>query len=373
MNFKEINVIDPIVKATALMGYTHPTEIQQKAIPVILEGRDVIGCAQTGTGKTAAFAIPTLQLLHNHPKKQPVVRVLVITPTRELAMQVHENYTTYSEFLTIRSQVIVGGVPHTKQLKQLQQKPAVIIGTVGRLLDLIQSGHIQLSYIETVVLDEADTMLDMGFIKDIQKILAMLPKQRQTLFFSATLPHAIKKFALTILKNPIEIAVTPVSSTGTLVTQKACYLPQDEKRKALVAVLKKYPQTQTLVFTRTKRGANRLIQYLEKIGIQGAAIHGNKSQNTRLRALQSFKDGLIDVLVATDIAARGIDIEGLPLVINYEIPNVPETYVHRIGRTGRAGMEGIAISFCNMDEKAYIRAIEKLIGSDIPEYEVSAL
>ncbi|GLB52477.1 DEAD/DEAH box family ATP-dependent RNA helicase [Neptunitalea chrysea] len=369
MNFNELKLSGSILKAISKAGYTTATSIQSEAIPRIIEGRDVLACAQTGTGKTAAFAIPILQQLQQNPSRKKAIRVLVVTPTRELAVQIHKNFNAYSAFLPITSQVIVGGVSQQKQIIGLKKRTDIVIATPGRLLDLVNTKHINLSYIETLVLDEADTMLDMGFINDIKKILSLLPKKKQILFFSATLPKAIRKFALNILYQPEEIVVAPVSSTAHTVEQSVCFTPKQEKREVLVSLLKNNKSSRSLIFTRTKRGADKLVKHLDKTGIKAAAIHGNKSQNARQKALNDFKDSRIAILVATDIASRGIDIAGLPQVINYELPNVPETYVHRIGRTGRAGKPGHAISLCDTDERTYLKTIENLIGFSIPRHQ----
>lgn len=366
MNFKDLNLSEPIFKAVTAAGYSVPTKIQSEAIPHILNGKDVIGCAQTGTGKTAAFAIPLLQQLANggHPKN--TVSALVLTPTRELAVQIGKNFDTYGKYLNIKSQVIVGGVSQGVQITALKKGTPILIATPGRLLDLVTMGHIDLSKIEILVLDEADTMLDMGFINDIKKILSKLPKKKQVLFFSATMPANIRAFAMSILHRPEEVMVSPVSSAAKTVNQSVYFIPKEDKKDLLVQLLKTSSSTRSLVFTRTKHGADKLVKHLGKTGIMAAAIHGNKSQNARQKALNDFKQSKINILVATDVASRGIDIEGLPQVINFELPNVPETYVHRIGRTGRAGMEGSAISFCDTEERAYLKSIQNLIGFKIP-------
>lgn len=371
MNFKQLQLSAPILRAISLAGYTNATQIQCEAIPLILAGKDIMACAQTGTGKTAAFAIPILQRLHENNTTKKSIKTLVVTPTRELAVQIGKNFASYSAFLPITSEVIVGGVSVANQINALKKRTDILIATPGRLLDLVQSGHIQLSQIETLVLDEADTMLDMGFINDIKKILAKLPNKKQVLFFSATLPPGIRKFALSILKNPTEITVAPVSSTANTVQQSVYFTPKQEKKDLLITLLKNSHGKRSLVFTRTKHGADKLVKQLEKTGLKAVAIHGNKSQNARQKALNDFKESKTDILIATDIAARGIDIAALPQVINYELPNIPETYVHRIGRTGRAGMPGAAISFCDTDEKAYLKTIENLIGFSIPKLRTS--
>jgi len=366
MNFKDLNIIPPIMKAVTQAGYTKATEIQYQTIPHILNGNDVIGCAQTGTGKTASFAIPVLQLLDQNPAEKKGIRTLILTPTRELAIQNSENLKTYGTFLRLKHLAIFGGVPQGKQIAALDRGVDILIATPGRLLDLIAQGCIKLSQIEILVLDEADRMLDMGFVNDVKKILTKVPAKRQTLFFSATMPQEIRKFAQSILNNPKEINVTPVSSTAETVKQSVYYVEKAEKLDLLIHILEDQTIHRSLVFARTKHGADKLAKKLIKSGIHAAAIHGNKSQNARQKALEDFKNSKIRVLIATDIAARGIDIDELPHVVNYELPNVPETYVHRIGRTGRAGYEGVAISFCDTEEKKDLKNIQKLIGFNMP-------
>lgn len=366
MNFKELNIISPILKAIDQVGYTQPTEIQSKTIPYILQGKDVIGCAQTGTGKTASFAIPILQLLKTTVVPKKNIRTLILTPTRELAIQISDNFEAYGKYLPIRHLAIFGGVPQGKQTLALDKGVDVLIATPGRLLDFIAQRIISLSDIEIFVLDEADRMLDMGFVNDVKKILTKLPSKRQTLFFSATMPQEIRKFAQNILNNPKEINVTPVSSTAKTVKQSVYLVEKNEKGSLLSFILEDTSIERTLIFTRTKHGADKLTRQLLKKGIKTAAIHGNKSQNARQKALSDFKNSQIRVLIATDIAARGIDIDELPHVINFDIPNISETYVHRIGRTGRAGASGVAISFCSNEEKKDLKNIEKLIGIRIP-------
>jgi ATP-dependent RNA helicase RhlE len=334
----------------------------------VLAQKDLIGCAQTGTGKTAAFAIPILQNLQtSHQKKG--IRVLVLSPTRELAIQIEETFNILSRYLSTKSLSIYGGVSQVNQVVALRKGITILIATPGRLLDLVNQGHIHLSSVETLVLDEADRMLDMGFVKDVKKIISYLPSNRQTLFFSATMPQSIREFANTILKNPEEVAVTPVSSTAAKVNQSVFFVEKKEKAALLVKVLSDRNIARSLVFTRTKHGADKLVKHLAKNGIQAAAIHGNKSQNNRQRALEDFKSSRIRILVATDIASRGLDISELPHVVNYELPNVPETYVHRIGRTGRAGQDGTAVSFCDTEEKNDLKNIQKLIGFNMPVIE----
>jgi ATP-dependent RNA helicase RhlE len=361
MNFSQLNLIKPLLRAIEEAGYTTPTEIQKKAIPLALQSRDILGCAQTGTGKTAAFALPILQHLQQDNRKTSL-RCLILTPTRELALQIDDNFKLYSKYTNLKSHAIFGGVSQVNQVAVLKRGVDVLIATPGRLLDLMQQGIITLSGIEILVLDEADHMLDIGFIHDIKRVLAKVPAQRQTLFFSATMPKEIRKFAATILKDPAEIAVTPVSSTAETVQQSVYFVEKPEKAGLLIHLLKENDLDRTLVFTRTKYGADKLVKQLSRKGINAAAIHGDKSQNSRQRALSDFKSSKIKVLVATDIAARGIDIDQLPFVVNYELPNVPETYIHRIGRTGRAGKDGVAISFCDSDQKGDLNNIQKLIG-----------
>lgn len=372
MTFQELPIIDPIRKAVQAEGYTQPTPIQEQAIPLILNRRDLLGCAQTGTGKTAAFAIPILQILHEEQSKErrsSHVSALILTPTRELAIQIGESFDAYGKYLNIRHVVIFGGVPQNPQTDALKAKTDILIATPGRLLDLMNQGFINLQYIKLFVLDEADRMLDMGFAPDVKRIIAKLPVKRQTLFFSATMPEEILKLAGAILSNPVRVEVTPVSSTADTIQQSLYYVAKNDKKNLLIHLLKDKNMTSVLVFTRTKHGADRVVKDLHKASILAEAIHGNKSQNARQRALSNFKNGETRVLVATDIAARGIDVEDLSLVINYELPNIPETYVHRIGRTGRAGASGLAISFCDEEEIPYLKDINKLIEKQIPVVE----
>ena len=371
MLFDSLNIIDPILKSLKEEGYTTPTPIQSQAIPIVLEGTDLLGCAQTGTGKTAAFAIPILQLLlANHPnEKKRKVRSLIVTPTRELAIQIGESFNAYGRHTGLTNTVIFGGVNQHSQTNALHKGVDIVIATPGRLLDLMNQGFLHLRDIEIFVLDEADRMLDMGFIHDVKKLIAALPKKRQSLFFSATMPPEIVKLASTILHNPEKVSVTPVSSTVDIINQQIYFVDKPNKNALLVELLKDRNIKTALVFTRTKHGADKVVKILIKHSIKAEAIHGNKAQNARQRALNNFKDQSTRVLVATDIAARGIDVDELEFVINFEMPNVPETYVHRIGRTGRAGAKGTAISFCDAEEKAFLRDIEKLIAKKIPVIE----
>ena len=365
MLFTDLNLIEPLLRAVTAEGYDVPTPIQQQAIPHVLAGRDLLGCAQTGTGKTAAFALPILQrLFENKPSAggpaRPI-RVLVLTPTRELASQIGESFTTYGKNLRFRNTVIFGGVGQGAQEKAIAQGPEIVIATPGRLLDLAQQRRISFRDLEIFVLDEADRMLDMGFIHDVRRVIALLPQRRQTLFFSATMPPDIIELSSRILVDPARVAVTPIASTAEKVEQSVYFVSKTDKGALLEHVLQDRAIERVLVFSRTKHGANRISERLEKAGIEAAAIHGNKSQNARERALASFKAGSTRVLVATDIAARGIDIDGVTHVINFDLPDVAESYVHRIGRTARAGASGIALSFCDSEELAMLTSIERLI------------
>ena len=369
MLFTDLTLIEPILKAIQKEGYTQPTPIQQQAIPQILDGRDLLGCAQTGTGKTAAFAIPMLQLLTGRPSKNPggrPIRTLILTPTRELAIQIEESFRAYGSFLSLKTCVIFGGVGQTPQVEALKRGPEILVATPGRLLDLISQGFIDLKNIEIFVLDEADRMLDMGFVHDVKRIITKLPTKRQTLFFSATMPMEIQSLANAILVDPKKVEVTPVSSTADTIQQHVFFVDKGNKKNLLSHILKNENINSVLVFTRTKHGADKVVKDLFRQGISAEAIHGNKSQNARQRALTNFKERTTRVLVATDIAARGIDVDELAFVINYELPNVPETYVHRIGRTGRAGLSGTAFSFCEQEEVPYLKDIQKLIGKQLP-------
>ncbi len=380
MDFKKLDLIDPILKALSTEGYTTPTPIQAQSIPLILEQRDLLGCAQTGTGKTAAFAIPILQLLYKNKGEERgphKIKVLILTPTRELAIQIDESFAAYGKHTGLTHTVIFGGVSQLHQTNILRRGVDILVATPGRLLDLISQGFIDLKFLKVFVLDEADRMLDMGFIHDVKRIITKLPEKRQTLFFSATMPPEIQKLANVLLTNPAKVEVTPASSTVDAIDQSLYYVGKTEKPILLLHLLKDSDIVTALVFTRTKHGADKVVKFLHRNEITAAAIHGNKSQNARQNALGNFKDGKIRVLVATDIAARGIDIDELSHVFNYELPNIPETYVHRIGRTGRAGNTGIAISFCDADERSELKDIQKLIGISIPivknhPYELSS-
>ncbi len=369
MKFESLGLIRPILDALQQQGYASPTPIQEKAIPAALAGRDVLGCARTGTGKTCAFSAPILQRLSAESKTNSSIRALILTPTRELAIQIQECMEAYGANLPLKSVVIFGGVGQNPQVEALQAGCDILIATPGRLEDLHNQGFIDVSKLEIFVLDEADRMLDMGFIHDVKKILSWLPAKKQTLFFSATMPKEISQLVDSLLHDPVKIAVDPVSSPVEVIDQSVYLVDKNNKTKLLVKLLNDRNIPSALVFTRTKHGANRVAQDLTKAGITAAAIHGNKSQTARQAALAGFKDGSVRVLVATDIAARGLDIEDLTCVFNYNLPEVPETYVHRIGRTGRAGKDGIAISFCDYGEKPLLRDIEKLIGKSIPVVE----
>ncbi len=371
MQFQDLNLIAPILKALKEEGYTSPTPIQEQSIPIILKGTDLLGCAQTGTGKTAAFAIPILQLLHEtkNPNQRRRVRSLIVTPTRELAVQIGESFTAYGRHTGLTNTVIFGGVNQNPQIAAVKTGVDIVIATPGRLLDLMGQRHLSLRDIELFVLDEADRMLDMGFINDVKKIIASLPKKRQSLFFSATMPADIVKLSSTILENPKKVAVTPESSTVDIIKQSVYFVDRGNKNALLNDILKDKNIKTALVFSRTKHGADKVVKMLLQNRVTAEAIHGNKSQNARQRALDNFKKQTTRVLVATDIAARGIDVDNLEYVINYELTNVPETYVHRIGRTGRAGAKGTAISFCDAEEKAYLKDIERLINKKIPVVE----
>lgn len=368
MTFNDLGIIDPILDALRAEGYTQPTPIQEQSIPILLQRKDLLGCAQTGTGKTAAFAIPILQFLYldkqrnSGPRK---IKALIITPTRELALQISESFSVYGKFTGIRNTVIFGGVKQNPQTDALRRGVDVLVATPGRLLDLMDQGYLSLKDVEYFVLDEADHMLDMGFIHDIRKVIAKLPTKRQSLFFSATMPPVIVDLSRKILGNPEKVTVTPEQTTAEKVEQAIYFVSKKSKPKLLVHLLQSEPVVSVLIFSRTKHGADKIVRFLEKAEIKASAIHGNKSQGARQRALGNFKSGESNVLVATDIAARGIDVEELSHVINYDLPNIPETYVHRIGRTGRASASGVALSFCDMEERAYLRDIQRLIDQKI--------
>ncbi|RPD99887.1 DEAD/DEAH box helicase [Aureibaculum marinum] len=368
MTFKDLGIVEPILKALNKKGYLHPTPIQEQAIPILLKGKDLMGCAQTGTGKTAAFAIPIIQHIYNskqNDRRSNKIKALIVTPTRELAIQIFDNFKIYGENTNIKCNVIFGGVKQHAQTASLKQGVDVLVATPGRLLDLMNQGFISLRDIEYFVLDEADQMLDMGFIHDIKKILAKLPQKRQSLFFSATMPKSIVELSRKILGDFDTVTIKPEQATAEKVEQAIYFIHKKAKIKLLIHLLETQSVDSTLVFSRTKHGANKIVKLLVKAGISSAAIHGNKSQTARVKALEGFKEGKIKVLVATDIAARGIDIDELALVVNYDLPNVSETYVHRIGRTGRAKASGVAVSFCDQEERAYLRDIEKLIKQKI--------
>ena len=371
MTFEQLHLIPQILEALSQEGYVTPTPIQEKAIPIVLAGRDLLGCAQTGTGKTAAFSIPIIQNLQAKPRtpgRRPI-KALVLTPTRELAIQIDQSFESYGHLTHLRHTVIFGGVSQQPQTNALNQGVDVLVATPGRLLDLISQKLVDLRQLDYFVLDEADRMLDMGFIHDIKRILPLLPKQRQTLFFSATMPPEIAELADSILQNPEKVAITPPSSTVDMIDQSLYFVEKNDKKPLLIELLKNKDITSALVFSRTKHGADKIARFLVQAGISADAIHGEKSQNARQRALNNFKDHKIKVLVATDIAARGIDIDELSHVFNNDLPEVPETYVHRIGRTGRAGNNGTAISFCSSDEMQQLKDIQKLIGKKIPVVE----
>ena len=372
MSFENLNLIEPILKALKTEGYTTPTPIQEQSIPIILERKDLLGCAQTGTGKTAAFAIPILQILEGgkiYDKGPRAIKCLILTPTRELAIQIGESFAAYGRHTGMKHAVIFGGVSQGSQVSALKSGVDILIATPGRLLDLINQKFVHLHYLKIFVLDEADRMLDMGFIHDVKKIITKIPQKRQTLFFSATMPDEIQKLANTILVNPEKVEVTPVSSTADTIDQSLFFVEKNDKKKLLIHILNDKSIKSALIFSRTKHGADKITKDLVKAGIKTEAIHGNKSQNARQKALSNFKSGQIKALIATDIAARGIDIDELSHVINFELPNIPETYVHRIGRTGRAGSSGIAYSFCDEEEMEYLKDIQKLIGREIPIVE----
>jgi ATP-dependent RNA helicase RhlE len=372
MLFENLNIVEPILKALKSEGYSNPTPIQEQSIPTLLKGQDLLGCAQTGTGKTASFAIPILQQLYNEQETQKgprTIKALILAPTRELAIQIGESFTSYGKYLNLKNTVIFGGVSQKSQTDALRAGIDILIATPGRLLDLMQQKYIRLDNIKHFVLDEADRMLDMGLGHDVKRVIAQLPKARQTMLFSATMPPEISKLVDSILVNPAKVAVTPVSSTIDTIKQGIYFVDKKDKKHLLIYLLKNKSLESVLVFSRTKHGANKITQELAKVGIESQAIHGNKSQTARQLALSNFKTKKIRVLVATDIAARGIDVDELSHVINFDLPEVPETYVHRIGRTGRAGAQGVALSFCDEEEKPLLKDIQKLISKVIPVIE----
>jgi len=369
MTFKDLGVIDPILKALEAEGYSQPTPIQEQSIPILLDRKDLLGCAQTGTGKTAAFSIPIIQHIHNtkaHENGRRKITALIVTPTRELAIQIGENCSKYAKHTHVKNTVIFGGVKQGAQTNALRNGVDILVATPGRLLDLMNQGYISLKDVKYCVLDEADHMLDMGFIHDIKKVIAALPEKRQSLFFSATMPQSIVKLSQSILGKPEKVTIKPEQATSEKVEQALYYVSKKSKTKLLIHLIKENEIDSVLVFSRTKHGANKIVKQLDKVQIKSEAIHGNKSQGARQRALENFKNRDTKVLIATDIAARGIDVDELELVINYDLPNVPETYVHRIGRTGRAKNSGVAVSFCNIEERAYLKDIQKLIDQKIP-------
>ncbi|MBU2997905.1 DEAD/DEAH box helicase [Cellulophaga baltica] len=371
MTFKELGIAEPILKALTQEGYENPTPIQEKSIPTLLKGKDLLGVAQTGTGKTAAFGIPILHHLYtnNSGLGKRKIKALVVTPTRELAIQIGESFTAYGKYTGIKNTVIFGGVKQGKQTDALRKGVEILVATPGRLLDLMNQGFISLKDLEYVVLDEADQMLDMGFIHDVKKIIAKLPAKRQSLFFSATMPKTIVELSKKILGDFEQVTIKPQQATAEKVEQAVYFVAKNNKVKLLVHLIETNDAKAVLVFSRTKHGANKIVKQLAKAEINAAAIHGNKSQTARQNALKDFKNGKLNVLVATDIAARGIDVDALSLVINYDLPNVPETYVHRIGRTGRADASGVALSFCDGEERAYLKDIQKLIKQTVPVIE----
>jgi ATP-dependent RNA helicase RhlE len=366
--FDELNLMEPLLRAVSTEGYSTPTPIQEAAIPHLLEGRDLMGCAQTGTGKTAAFGLPILQHLATFkqsagPKR---ARTLILTPTRELAAQIDESFRVYGRYMKLFRALVFGGVGQYPQVSAMARGVDVLVATPGRLLDLMNQGHIRLDRVEVFVLDEADRMLDMGFLHDVKRIIAALPRKRQSLFFSATMSPEIIKLAHSMLTNPVQVEVNPPATTVELIDQQVMFVSRPDKTKLLAHILKDPAVTRVLVFTRTKHGANKVVKQLEKNKIQAEAIHGNKSQTARTRAMDNFRHGRTRVLVATDIAARGIDVEGISHVINFDLPNIPDSYVHRIGRTARAGADGTAISFCEEGERPYLKSIERLIRQSVP-------
>ncbi|MFN6135688.1 MAG: DEAD/DEAH box helicase [Bacteroidota bacterium] len=366
MTFTELQLCEPVLKNVLAAGYTQPTPIQEQAIPVVMAGRDIFGCAQTGTGKTAAFGLPILNRLHNEGPFRGGPRVLILAPTRELAVQIDESFRTYAKGLKVRSVVLLGGVSIRPQIDQIRRGVDVVIATPGRLLDVVEHRALNLSNVHTFVLDEADRMLDMGFLPSIRQVVKLIPTQRQTLFFSATLPREISDLANSLMNDPVHVAVAPESTTTEMVDQRLYFVERDRKRALLAHLLEEDLEGSVLVFTRTKRGADRVTKDLMKVGLKAAAIHGDKTQMARQKALQDFKSGRTRVLVATDIAARGIDIAQLPYVVNFDVPEAAETYVHRIGRTGRAGRSGVAVTLATPEDRNSLRDIEKLIRMRIP-------
>jgi len=367
MDFTSLKLCQPLLDALDEIGYVTPTPIQAKTIPDLIEGRDMLGCAQTGTGKTAAFALPILDAMaQNPPTGSRRIRALMLCPTRELASQIHDNIGQYARYLDIRSMVMFGGVSQRPQVNNLRRGVDILVATPGRLLDLISQGYVDLSHVQFLVLDEADRMLDMGFIRDIRKILAQIPKKRQSLLFSATMPHSIVELSRGMLYNPISVSITPESTTVEAIEQSLMFVMRSDKRGLLTYIIEEERPEKVLVFSRTKHGCNRIVKQLGQDGIEALAIHGNKSQGAREKALRRFRNGALQVLVATDVASRGIDVSDISHVINLDLPNEPDVYVHRIGRTGRAGQGGIAIAFCDENEGEYLRGIEKTIRQDIP-------
>ena len=367
MDFTSLKLCQPLLDALDEIGYVTPTPIQAKTIPDLIEGRDMLGCAQTGTGKTAAFALPILNAMaENPPTGSRRIRALMLCPTRELASQIHDNIGQYARYLDIRSMVMFGGVSQRPQVNNLRRGVDILVATPGRLLDLISQGYVDLSHVQFLVLDEADRMLDMGFIRDIRKILAQIPKKRQSLLFSATMPHSIVELSRGMLYNPISVSITPESTTVEAIEQSLMFVMRSDKRGLLTYIIEEERPEKVLVFSRTKHGCNRIVKQLGQDGIEALAIHGNKSQGAREKALRRFRNGALQVLVATDVASRGIDVSDISHVINLDLPNEPDVYVHRIGRTGRAGQGGIAIAFCDENEGEYLRGIEKTIRQDIP-------
>jgi ATP-dependent RNA helicase RhlE len=367
LTFDSLDLDDDLLRAVKDEGYTEPTPIQVAAIPEVLAGRDLLGIAQTGTGKTAAFALPVLQNLGQPPRGNRPIRVLVLAPTRELAAQIGQSFSSYGRHTRLTNTVIFGGVKQRSQVDALRRGIDVLVATPGRLLDLMGQGHVHLSDVEIFILDEADRMLDMGFVHDVRRVVAEVPTDRQTLLFSATMPNSIVKLSRSVLRDPVRVEVTPSATTAEKVRQAVLFVEKADKRKLLTVLLERPTIERALVFTRTKHGANRVVKHLDREGVSAAAIHGNKSQNAREKALGGFREGRVRVLVATDIAARGIDVEGVTHVVNFDLPNVSEQYVHRIGRTARAGASGMALSFCDREETGYLRDIEALIGEEISE------